>query len=43
MKMDLTMVNSRCRYAAMEVLRSSFIELVMKLARKVRNPKRSSK
>jgi len=36
-KMGLATVGSRCRYAAMEVLKS-FIELVVKLARKVRIP-----
>jgi len=39
-KMDedgLATVGSRCRYAAMEFLKS-FIELVVKLARNVRNP-----
>nr|MDO8089794.1 hypothetical protein [Candidatus Sigynarchaeota archaeon] len=37
MKAGLATVGSRCRYAAMEVLRF-FIELVVKIARKVRNP-----
>lgn len=37
MTASLATVGSRCRYAAMEVLRS-FIELVVKIARKVRNP-----
>lgn len=36
-KAGLATVGSRCRYAAMEVLKS-FIELVVKLARKVTNP-----
>jgi hypothetical protein len=36
-KPGLATVGSRCRYAAMEVLRS-FIKLVVKIARKVRNP-----
>jgi len=36
-KAGLATVGSRCRYAAMEVLKS-FIELVMELARKVRTP-----
>ena len=35
--MSLATVGSKCRYAAMEVLKS-FIELVVKLARKVKNP-----
>ena len=35
--MGLATVGSKCRYAAMEVLKS-FIELVVKLARKVKNP-----
>jgi SRSO17 transposase len=37
MKAGLASVGSRCRYAAMEVLKS-FIELVVNLARKIRNP-----
>jgi len=37
MKAGLATVGSRCRYAAMEVLRS-FIKLVAELARKARNP-----
>ena len=37
MKAGLATVGSRCRYAVMEVL-SSFIELVVNLARKVKNP-----
>ena len=36
-KAGLATVGSRCRYAAMEVLKS-FIELVVELARKVRTP-----
>lgn len=36
-KAGLATVGSRCRYAAMEILRS-FIQLVVKLARKVGNP-----
>lgn len=37
MRAGLATVGSRCRYAAMEVLRS-FVELVAKFAQKVRNP-----
>jgi hypothetical protein len=37
MKAGLAAVGSRCRYAAMEVLRS-FIKLVAELARKVGSP-----